>query len=42
MDLQTQLEELRMSTQDQLQAIKAENAKELQELRVKVLGKKVP
>ena len=40
MDLQAQLEELKTKTQNQLKAIKADNANELQELRVKVLGKK--
>lgn len=40
MDLQAQLEELKTKTQNQLKAIKADNASELQELRVKVLGKK--
>lgn len=40
MDLQAQLHELMTSTQEKLKDIKAENAKELQELRVNVLGKK--
>lgn len=40
MNLQAQLHELMTSTQEKLKDIKAENAKELQELRVNVLGKK--
>ena len=40
MDLQEQLEELRTSTQAKLKAMYVDNAKELQELRVQVLGKK--
>lgn len=40
MDLQEQLKALQESTQEQLKQITAENAKELQELKVKVLGKK--
>ena len=40
MDLQEQLEELRTSTQAKLKAMHVDNAKELQELRVQVLGKK--
>ena len=40
MDLQKQLEELRESTITQLREMQAESAKELQDLRVKVLGKK--
>lgn len=40
MNLQEQLHELMTSTQEKLKVIKAENAKELQDLRVSVLGKK--
>lgn len=40
MDLQEQLEELRTSTQAKLKEMHVDNAKELQELRVQVLGKK--
>ena len=40
MDLQAQLEELKSSTQAKLAEMRGNNAKELQELRVQVLGKK--
>ena len=40
MDLQTQLQELKTSTQAKLAEMRGENSKELQELRVAVLGKK--
>ena len=40
MDLQAQLEELKSSTQVKLAEMRGNNAKELQELRVQVLGKK--
>ncbi len=40
MDIQEQLEELRTSTQAKLKETHVDNAKELQELRVQVLGKK--
>lgn len=40
MDLQTQLEELKTSTQTKLAEMKGNHAKELQDLRVAVLGKK--
>lgn len=40
MDIQAQLEELRQETLTSLKAITAENAKDLQDLKVKVLGKK--
>lgn len=40
MDLQEQLAELRTSTQAKLKEMHVDNAKELQELRVQVLGKK--
>ncbi|MCS4487766.1 phenylalanine--tRNA ligase subunit alpha [Streptococcus sciuri] len=40
MDLQEQLEELRISTQKKLKEMREDNAKELQELRVQILGKK--
>ena len=40
MDLQTQLQELKTSTQAKLAEMRGEHSKELQELRVAVLGKK--
>lgn len=40
MDIQAKLETLRTETQEKLKAITVENAKELQELKVNVLGKK--
>ena len=40
MDLQTQLQELKTSTQAKLAEMRSEHSKELQELRVAVLGKK--
>ncbi len=40
MDLQAKLEELKMSTQAQLSEMRGNSAKELQDLRVQVLGKK--
>ena len=40
MDLQAQLEELKSSTQAKLAEMRGNNAKELQKLRVQVLGKK--
>ena len=40
MDLQKQLEDLKVSTQAKLKEMKGDHQKELQELRVAVLGKK--
>ena len=40
MDLQAQLEELKETTQAKLAEMHGDHAKELQELRVQVLGKK--
>ena len=40
MDLQTQLQELKTSMQAKLAEMRGEHSKELQELRVAVLGKK--
>lgn len=40
MDLQAQLEELKTKTQEALQQLNGDHSKELQELRVAVLGKK--
>ena len=40
MDLQQQLEDLKVSTQAKLKEMKGDHQKELQELRVAVLGKK--
>ena len=40
MDLQTKLDELKVSTQEKLKEMKGDHRKELQELRVAVLGKK--
>lgn len=40
MDLQTQLQELKTSTQAKLAEMRGEHSKELQELHVAVLGKK--
>lgn len=40
MDLQEQLEQLKLSTQDKLKDMRGDHSKELQDLRVEVLGKK--
>src|SRR3712207_9264602 len=40
MDLQAQLEELKTKTQEALKQLNGDHSKELQELRVAVLGKK--